>query len=39
MCSPSAIGVDNDLSTRQSGIALRAADNEPSGWLDLSEIA
>ena len=39
MRSPSAIGVDDDLTTGQTGIALRAANNEPSGWLNLSEIA
>jgi hypothetical protein len=36
--SPSAIGIDNDLATGQTGVTLWATDNEPSRWLDLSEI-
>ena len=33
------MGVNDGLMTGQTGITLRATNNEPPGWLNLSEIA
>lgn len=38
MSAPSAVSVDDDLATRETGVTLRAADDEETGRLDLGTI-
>jgi hypothetical protein len=35
MCTPSTVGIDNDLATSETGITLWATNNEESRWLNL----
>ena len=38
MSPPASIGVDDNLTTGQTGVTLGAADHEPSRGLDLSDV-
>ena len=35
MSAAASVGVDNDFATSEAGVAVRATDNEFSGWVDV----
>lgn len=38
MSAPAAVGVDDNLSSRETGVSLRPTNNEQSGRLDLDAL-
>mmetsp|Transcript_26068 Transcript_26068/g.55860 ORF Transcript_26068/g.55860 Transcript_26068/m.55860 type:complete len:308 (-) Transcript_26068:157-1080(-) len=35
VCAPSTVGIDDDFSSRQTGIPVRSSDHESSGWVEV----
>src|SRR5207244_1740012 len=33
--APAAVGIDDDLAARQTGVPVRAADDKAAGWIDV----